>query len=126
MPDRITANLPSRDFDATEAFYAKLGFRTAWKDKGWMILTCGDTQVEFFSHPQLNPADSWFSACLRSTDVDGLHERFSNAGLPTDPEGIPRLTDFFRPENAPRMFALVDPDGSLWRVIDESDLPEAP
>ena len=29
MPDRITANLPSRDFTATKAFYHRLGFRTA-------------------------------------------------------------------------------------------------
>lgn len=24
--------------------------------------------------------------------------------------------------NAPRMFALIDPDGSLWRVIEGEDL----
>ena len=27
MADRITANLPAKDFDATEGFYAALGFR---------------------------------------------------------------------------------------------------
>ena len=26
MADHVTPNLPSRDFDVTEAFYAKLGF----------------------------------------------------------------------------------------------------
>ena len=119
----ITANLPSRDFDATEAFYAALGFETAWKDDGWMILTLGETQVEFFPHPELDPKSSWFSACLRSDDIDALHARFSRAGLPGDHRAIPRLTGCFRPPGAPRMFALVDADGSLWRVIDETDLP---
>ncbi|MDW5652062.1 hypothetical protein SBT20_27970 [Klebsiella pneumoniae] len=37
MADHVTPNLPSRDFDVTEAFYAKLGFATSWKDRGWMI-----------------------------------------------------------------------------------------
>ncbi|MFZ6826685.1 hypothetical protein ACO0TA_31065, partial [Klebsiella pneumoniae] len=41
-------NLPSRDFDVTEAFYAKLGFATSWKDRGWMILQRGGLQLEFF------------------------------------------------------------------------------
>jgi predicted lactoylglutathione lyase len=34
MPDRATPNLPSRDFDATEAFYAPLGFERTWRDDG--------------------------------------------------------------------------------------------
>jgi len=120
---RITANLPSRDFDATEAFYARLGFETAWRSEGWMILRFGDSQVEFFPHPELVPGESWFSACLRTGDLDALHARFSAAGLPAEPTSIPRLTGPVRPPGAPRMFALVDPDGSLWRVIDETDLP---
>ena len=41
MADHVTPNLPSRDFDVTEAFYAKLGFATSWKDRGWMILQRG-------------------------------------------------------------------------------------
>jgi len=63
MPDRITANLPSRDFIATKAFYRRLGFRIA----------------------------------------------------------IPRLTGIFKLQGAPRMFALVDEDGALLRVLDNKD-----
>nr|UBL09574.1 ble (bleomycin resistance) [Enterobacter cloacae] len=48
MADHVTPNLPSRDFDVTEAFYAKLGFATSWKDRGWMILQRGGLQLEFF------------------------------------------------------------------------------
>ncbi|EPG5064641.1 hypothetical protein MWT08_006915, partial [Pseudomonas aeruginosa] len=47
MADHVTPNLPSRDFDVTEAFYAKLGFATSWKDRGWMILQRGGLQLEF-------------------------------------------------------------------------------
>lgn len=118
---RITANLPSRDFDATEAFYARLGFETRFRNEGWLILRFDSHFVEFFPHPNLDPAQSWFSACLRSTDIEALHDRFANAGLSTSQHAIPRLTGIFKLPNAPRMFALVDRDGSLWRVIDQTD-----
>ena len=47
MADHVTPNLPSRDFDVTEAFYAKLGFATSWKDRGWMILQRGGLQLRY-------------------------------------------------------------------------------
>ena len=117
---RITANLPSRDFGQTEAFYARLGFVTDYRGAGWMILSREGAQVEFFPHPEVDKRSSWFSACLRSDDIETLHLAFSEVGLPTDSTSIPRLTGIFQPPGAPRMFALVDLDGSLWRVIDET------
>ncbi|MBT8152968.1 bleomycin resistance protein [Epibacterium ulvae] len=116
---QITANLPSRDFDRTEAFYHRLGFATAYRDGNWMILTYGDTQVEFFPHPDLAPADSWFSACLRVADITPLYARWSKLGLATDAPAAPRLGDVIPVRGTvPRMFPLIDPDGTLWRVID--------
>lgn len=117
MTDRITANLPSRDLDRTAAFYETLGFRVGFKDEGWMILTRGPLEIEFFPL-QLDPWRSCFSACLRVGDLDTLYEAFQRAGLSSDPRRIPRLTP---PEvqHGLRMFALVDPDGSLLRCIDE-------
>lgn len=118
---KITANLPSRDFDVTEQFYATLGFRTAFRNDGWMILRRDGMTVEFFPHPDLVPGQSWFSACLRLPEIDSLHAEWHRAtGLSGPPEAIPRLTDPFKLPDAPRMFALIDPDGSLWRVL-ESD-----
>lgn len=121
MPDRITANLPARDMTATQAFYARLGFAPSFRDDGWMILERGPLMLEFFPHPELDPATSWFSACLRVDDPDALQAEWGSLGLPTDQTAIPRITCFFRPGAAPRMFALVDPDGSLLRVIDNRD-----
>lgn len=115
MTDRITANLPSRNFDLTEAFYARLGFSRIWRSEGWMILQNGGMEIEFFPHPDLIPGDSWFSACVRVRDPEALRLAWA-PGLPTD--GIPRITAMFQPgADAPRMFALVDPDGSLLRVM---------
>ena len=72
MADHVTPNLPSRDFDVTEAFYAKLGFATSWKDRGWMILQRGGFQLEFFPYPDLDPATSSFGCCLRLDDLDAM------------------------------------------------------
>jgi catechol 2,3-dioxygenase-like lactoylglutathione lyase family enzyme len=52
---RITANLPSRDFEATGRFYAMLGFRIDFRNDSWMILSRDGMSVEFFPHPDLDP-----------------------------------------------------------------------
>ncbi len=88
MSDRITANLPAIDFDATEAFYARLGFETAFKDKNWMIMARGPYEIEFFPYRDLDPGQSSFSACLRATDLEGLWRAWERLCLPT--QAIPR------------------------------------
>ncbi|GKY90223.1 bleomycin resistance protein [Sinisalibacter aestuarii] len=120
MAERITANLPSRDFDATEAFYAGFGFSRQFRSDGWMILRRGESLVEFFPHPALDPRESWFSACLRTDALDDLFTAFRAAGLSEDPQAIPRLVPPMIHPGAPRYFALVDEDGSLWRCIEET------
>lgn len=124
MADRITANLPARDMAATSAFYGRLGFTESFRDDGWMILTRGSLMLEFFPHPDCDPWSSWFSACIRVDDPDALLEEWRKVGLPSDHASIPRLTGFFKPGAAPRMFALVDENGSLLRVIDNRDAGE--
>jgi len=121
MADRITANLPSRDFATTVAFYGRLGFSVAYRGADWLMLERGPLEIEFFPHPSLDPATSWFSACIRVDDLDGLRGAWGVVGLPADPTAVPRLTEVVRLPDAPRMFALVDPDGSLLRVLDNGD-----
>lgn len=65
------------------------------------------------------------TANLRGTDIDAPRARFGQAGLPADDRGILHLTEGATPPNAPRMFAPVDLDGSLWRVIDETHGPQS-
>ena len=118
MTDRATPNLPSRDLDKSAAFYQALGFKPRFKDEGWMILDRGPLELEFFPMPQLDPKQSWFSACFRVDDLDALYDAFLGAGLSDDCRDVPRLTP---PQLEPfglRLFALVDPDGSLIRCID--------
>ncbi|TKW63619.1 MAG: bleomycin resistance protein [Paracoccus denitrificans] len=112
----VTANLPSRDFDATETFYADLGFTRSWRDADWMILIRDGTQIEFFRHPELKAEESWFSACIRTDELDALLAEYSRLDLPAG--GIPRLhPGVQRITDDLRMFAVVDPDGSLIRCL---------
>lgn len=115
MRDRITANLPARDLGQTARFYELLGFTVVFRDDGWLIMIRGDLELEFFAHPDLDPRTSWFSACIRVQDLDGLHRDWANAGLPGS--GVPRLTEPLAMPFGLRMFALVDLNGSLLRCL---------
>ncbi|MGR1580283.1 bleomycin resistance protein [Thalassobius sp. S69A] len=119
--NRVTANLPSSDFTATADFYARLGFDVAFRNAGWMILKRGALELEFFPHPELDKRTSWFSACIRLDGIDSILAEWQTVGLPDGETDIPRLTGAFQLPDAPRMFALVDPDGSLLRVLENED-----
>ena len=117
MPDHATPNLPSRQFDKTEQFYGNLGFVRRWRDSFWMILERGTLKLEFFSYPDLDPLTSSFSSCLRLDDLDGFYSVAKGAGLPEQHTGQPRLHP---PKTEPwggRVGALIDPDGTLLRLI---------
>ena len=118
MPDRATPNLPSREFTATSAFYDRLGFRETYRDEGWMILTRDDDVVlEFFPFPDLDPAESSFGCCLRLDDVDAFYRGCLESGLPETATGFPRLHPPRLENSGLRIGALIDPEGSLLRLI---------
>src|SRR5690554_8056138 len=109
MSDRITANLPSRDFQATAEFYGRLGFEEMYRDEHWMILRRGTLEVEFFPHPNLAPEDSWFSACVRVNDLDRLFDAWSGAW--EKGEYPARMTPIEDEPPGMRSFNLIDRDG---------------
>lgn len=115
--DHATPNLPSRDFTTTSRFYGKLGFEESWRDRGWMILKRGTLALEFFPFPDLDPLESSFGCCLRLDDLAAFYQVCLDAGIPEGCLGQPRL-------QAPRVEPsgltigyLVDPDGSLLRLV---------
>ena len=118
MTDSATPNLPSRDFATTSEFYARLGFTQAYKDDGWMILTRDRVMVEFFPFPDLDPATSSFGCCLRLDDVDSFYVACLAAGLPESDQGFPRLHPPRIEESGLRIGALIDPEGSLLRLVE--------
>jgi len=120
MSDRAVPNLPSRNFDITEQFYAALGFVRGWRDDGWMILDRGELKLEFFPYPDLDPAASWFSCCLRLDDLAAFYGLCGEAGITETCRGWPRMHPPKRETSGLDIAYLVDPDGSLVRLIQNS------
>jgi catechol 2,3-dioxygenase-like lactoylglutathione lyase family enzyme len=117
MADRATPNLPSRDLAATAAFYSRIGFVEKYRDDGWLILGRGGVALEFFADPDLDPATSSFGSCLRLDDVDAFYDACRAADLPEATHGWPRLHPPRVEDSGLRIGALIDPDGSLLRLI---------
>ncbi|MCA8094123.1 bleomycin resistance protein [Burkholderia anthina] len=121
MADLASPNLPSRDFETTSLFYAKLGFAETWRDDGWMILKRDGLLLEFFPHPDLDPATSWFSCCFRLADVGAFFDEVLAAGIAEQATGWPRAHRPKREAWGGTVGALIDPDGSLIRLIQTND-----
>jgi catechol 2,3-dioxygenase-like lactoylglutathione lyase family enzyme len=117
MTDHATPNLPSRDFDKTEEFYAALGFTRRWRDDFWMIVERGSLKLEFFLFPDLDPLASQFGSCLRLDDLDAFYAVAKATGLPEARTGQPRLHPPQVESWGGRVGHLVDPDGTLLRII---------
>lgn len=117
MTDHATPNLPAMDFEETSQFYQRLGFEQGWRDDGWMILKRGGLTLEFFPHPDLVPGQSSFSCCLRLDDLDGFYSVCKAAGLPEQCWGWPRLHQPTVEDSGLRIAYMVDPNGSLIRLI---------
>jgi hypothetical protein len=117
MADRATPNLPSRDLAATSAFYGQIGFVEQYRDSGWLILSRKGADLEFFPFPDVDPATSSFSCCLRLDDLDAFYQECVAAQLPETARGWPRLHRPRVEESGLRIGALIDLDGTLVRLI---------
>ena len=117
MPNLATPNLPSRQFEITARFYEQFGFKQTWKDAGWMILKRGDIILEFFPFPDLDPAQNSFGCCFRMDDVGAFFEILLSAGVPELTKGWPRVHRPNREAWGGLVGALIDPDGSLIRLV---------
>jgi catechol 2,3-dioxygenase-like lactoylglutathione lyase family enzyme len=107
----LVAVLPANDLDASQAFYARLGFRGDDSESGYRILTHQTgamlhltAAAEDWLVPKRNP----FGLYLYAANVDSLAQHF--AGETLEPGGV---------EDKPwgmREFSLSDPDETLVRV----------
>lgn len=82
-----------------------------------MILTRGDLMIEFFPHPELDPATSDFSCCLRLDDVSAMIDLAVAAGIAQTRRGWPRVHRPTLTDSGLWIGAVIDPDCSLLRLI---------
>lgn len=120
MTDRAVPNLPSRDFDATIAFYGAFGFELAHRDEGWLVLRRGQLQLEFFAAPDVVPAESPFMCSVRVDDVDELIRRIAESGVGEQAEGFPRLHPARMQPWGQRAGFLIDIDGTQLTLIEDA------
>jgi catechol 2,3-dioxygenase-like lactoylglutathione lyase family enzyme len=120
MADRAVPNLPSRDFDATVAFYGGFGFQQSYRDGGWLILERGGVVLEFFLAPEHEPYSSWFMCSIRIGDLDALYGAVRASGVPEQQIGIPRLIPVALREWGQRAGYLIDPDGTQLHLIEDA------
>lgn len=125
MVDHVTPNLPASNFDATIEFYGRLGFGAKFRDRDWLILARDSVVLEFFPYPDVDPATSSFGACLRLDDLEAFYSLCLGAGIPETTVGWPRIQPPTETQAGLRIGALIDPDGTLLRLIQNPpDRPE--
>lgn len=116
--DHATPNLPSRQFEATVAFYGKLGFEVGYRSEGWLIMERGGLTLEFFPYADLDPSTSSFGCCLRLDALDLFVAQCRTARIEEKATGWPRLHSPRIEPSGIRIAYLVDPDGTLLRLIE--------
>ncbi|AWW75049.1 bleomycin resistance protein [Erythrobacter sp. KY5] len=117
MTDYATPNLPARNFGSTAAFYAQLGFDEDYRSESWMIVSRGNATLEFFPYPDLEPYESSFSCCIRLDDLAGMMAQIEASDVPDARQGIPRYHPAGPDPSGLTIAYLIDPDGSLIRLI---------
>ena len=113
--DIAIPTLPSSSLNDTLAFYQRLGFEGRIHSHGdYAILTRGTIELHFFTHRELQPAESSAGCYIRVSDVEGIYRALASAELPR--KGIPRQDVLEDKPWGMREFAIVDPDGNLVRI----------
>ncbi len=120
MTDRAVPNLPSRDFDATVAFYGGFGFAVGYRSDEWLILHRGGLTLEFFPFPDLEPTRGSFMCSLRVDDVDGLYAAIRASGVEERTTGYPRLHPVRMQPWGQRVGFLIDLDGTQLQLIENA------
>jgi catechol 2,3-dioxygenase-like lactoylglutathione lyase family enzyme len=111
--------LPSRDLNATLAFYERLGFGNQGappEQWDYLIVGRGAIELHFYLDPEVDPLSTAATCYLRVEDADRLHEEWAGVGVPDDPVTGSRLMPPGLTDYGMREFALVDPNGNLLRV----------
>jgi len=118
--------LPCASIDDIHAFYEVLGFHATYKQRKpspYVALQREDLNLHFFEMDGFDPADSYGSCLVLTSDLEGLHRSFA-AGMRAAYgkvliSGTPRMTRPRARKNQDGVggFSVIDPGGNWIRVV---------
>jgi hypothetical protein len=123
MAERTIPILPCRSIDEVLAFYEAIGFDVTYRQKSpntYAIVRRGDVELQFFVLKALDPADSYSTCYIITTDVDALYQAFRDGIRATTGKiplrGIPRIGALKDMSYGVRQFVMTDPGGNMIRI----------
>ena len=113
---KMCPTFPSQDFDRTEGFYARLGFKriSRYEEEGYLLIARDDQELHFWRKPDHDAASSEFMTYVRVDDAAELSRQFEAAFIDGPPPA-----QFAPAEDKPwgmHELSVVDPDGNLLRI----------
>jgi hypothetical protein len=115
--------LPCRSIDDQISFYGALGFEVTYRQTApnvYAAVQRGAIELHFFVMKGYEPADSYSTCYVFTSDVEGLYADF-RAGLKQalgriPSRGIPRIGAIGDMSYGVRQFLLTDPGGNIIRI----------
>jgi catechol 2,3-dioxygenase-like lactoylglutathione lyase family enzyme len=123
MAETTIPILPCRSIEENLAFYRALGFAVTFQQRRpnpYAVVERGGVTLHFFSMKGYDPAQSYSTCYISTTDVDALYHAFSSGlraalgRLPT--RGLPRIGPLRDMSYGVRQFLLTDPGGNTLRI----------
>jgi catechol 2,3-dioxygenase-like lactoylglutathione lyase family enzyme len=123
MAEKTIPILPCRSIDETLAFYRALGFAVTFQQQRpnpYAVVERGGITLHFFAIKAYDPAQSYSTCYITTTDVDGLYHAFRTrlraalGRLPT--RGLPRIGPLQDTSYGVRQFLVTDPGGNTLRI----------
>lgn len=109
MLTNVIPKLPFIDKQKTINFYTKLGFSLLSDYEDYLLLSCDNVEIHFFSYPTLLPEKSDFMIYLRiDSDIEKYYQKLQDLEVKIHPNGNLETKPWHQKE-----FAIIDPNGTL-------------
>jgi catechol 2,3-dioxygenase-like lactoylglutathione lyase family enzyme len=133
LTERTIPILPCRSIDDTLDFYRAIGFEVTYQQQSpntYAVVQRGGIELQFFVLKALDPANSYSTCYVLTSDVDALYEAFRSglrAATGRVPlRGVPRIGALKDMSYGVRQFVLTDPGGNMIRIGQPVTTPDQP
>ncbi|MFI7241016.1 bleomycin resistance protein [Streptomyces qinglanensis] len=123
MGETTVPIMPCRTLQPVLDFYTSLGFEVTFEQRRpnpYAVVQRGGIHLHFFGMKDYEPTASYSTCCIRTDDVDALHETFRSglrAAYGRVPvRGLPRIGPLKDTSYGVRQFLMTDPGGNCLRI----------